>query len=173
MANEITEIGQFATYAGPQLTLAGSDLASKLTSLLAREGSGTARGWKLFDPTKSDFLNTKKILYPGDVVLVNAKSLPMDFPVPVAGSGGGSGGSISWPLFTEGSSGPYTELDGLVDVSQAYTPSFSFSTGGGNLQMQLNASGNWVAPSLITLGNTAQFRIQHSTPFSGTLTLTA
>jgi len=57
-----------------------------VVSILTREGSGTTRGWKIFDPTKADFLNTKKILYPGDDVLVNAKVLPMDFPVQLASS---------------------------------------------------------------------------------------
>jgi len=83
MANEITEIGQIVTYGGPTIDLAGSSIASAIVSLQAREGSGSARGWRLFDPTKQPFLNSKKQLVDGDVVLVVAKQLPMDFPVKV------------------------------------------------------------------------------------------
>lgn len=96
-----------------------------------------------------------------------------DFTVDGALFGLNANDSISWPLFTESGTGPYTELDGLVDVSQAYTPSFSFSSGSGSLQMQLNGDGNWMAPARIPLGSTAQFRIQHTVPFSGILTLAA
>ena len=88
MANEITEIGQIVTYGGPQLTLLGSSLAAQVNAILIRQGSGAARAWKLFDPTKADFLNTYKVLSPGDVVLVNAKAVPMDFPVQAGTSSG-------------------------------------------------------------------------------------
>lgn len=170
MANEITEPGQIVTYGGPQLTLAGSTLASKVTSILTREGSGSNRAWKIFDPTKSNFLNTKQILYPGDIVLVNAKTLPMDFTLPATNSNGG-GTPLSYPI-TETASGPNYEIDVQVDASNNYLPSFAFTSGTGTLQMQLNGSGSWVAAAVVTTGNTAQFRIVNTAPFSGTFTLT-
>ncbi|AMJ65032.1 hypothetical protein [Hymenobacter sp. PAMC 26628] len=169
MANEITEIGQLVPYRGPVLTLLGSDLGNNLKSLLVREGSGAARGWKLFDPTKADYLNTKKVLNPGDVVLVNAKALPMDFPVQTAGAGGGA---ISWPPFGDTGNGPTTEIAGEVNSSQAYLPSFAFTAGTGTLEMQLDGSGTWVPAAVVGVNITAQFRIVNAAPFTGILTLT-
>lgn len=167
MANEITQPGQILTYGGASLTLFNSVLASKITSLLVREGNGSARAWKLFDSSKADFLNTKKILNHGDIVLVNAKSLPMDFDV-LAPS---TSGPISTAPYSEAGNGPITEFDGQFLDTDPRTPSFAFSSGVGTLQMQVNGSGSWVAPALVASGNTMQFRILHNAPFTGVLTL--
>lgn len=85
MANEITQSGQLIQYGGPTLTLAGSKVGQDARSILARVGTGTSRGWKLFDSTQAAFLNTLTTISDGDFVLVNAKQLPMDFPVKVGG----------------------------------------------------------------------------------------
>lgn len=169
MAQEITEQGQQVIYGGPQVTLINSTLGNAISALLTREGSGSARAWKQFISGRADFLNTKKILYPGDSVIVYPKTLPMDFPIPV---GGGNSAPISWPPFSDTGSGPSTEIDGLIDASQSYTPTFAFSSGAGTLQMQLNGNGLWVAAGTVAAGNTAQFRILNTAPFTGVLTLT-
>jgi hypothetical protein len=88
MPNEITLPGQIVQYGGPTLTLAGSVIGNAVASILTREGTGSGRGWKLFDPTKASFLNTKTVLNDGDYVIVNAKTLPMSFPVKVASNAG-------------------------------------------------------------------------------------
>ena len=134
MANEITEIGQFVVYGGPPLTLAGSDLASKLTSLLAREGTGSARGWKLFDPLKADFLNTKKEVKSGDILLVNAKVLPMNFPVLVVN---GTQPMTNKEWFPWTSSGVFTLHEAAKDVLIVQTDSI------GQIQNPTTGANDW------------------------------
>ncbi|WP_022821892.1 hypothetical protein [Hymenobacter norwichensis] len=169
MANEITEFGQIVTYGGSQLTLAGSDLASKINSLLVREGSGSGRGWRLFDSAQASFLNTKTVLNPGDVVLVNAKSVPIDFPVQTTSGGGGSD-----TIVLNGPSGETTtEFEETYTATSTATPTSAFSSGAGTIELYIN--GSWGAlPASIPSGTPFGVRVQHpnSAPFSAILTLT-
>ncbi|RFP65925.1 hypothetical protein D0N36_06895 [Hymenobacter lapidiphilus] len=168
MANEITEIGQIVTYGGQQLTLTGSVLASQLTSLLTREGSGGARGWRIFDPAKAEFLSSKKILNPGDIVLVNAKTVPMNFTVQSSGGGGGSD-----IIILSGPAADITEFEELFTATSAAAPAIFFSSGAGSVQYSVNNGSSWAAlPASIPANTPFRLRVQHSAAFSASITLT-
>jgi hypothetical protein len=131
MANEITEFGQIVTYGGAQLTLLGSPLGTLVNSILIRQGTGNLRAWKLFDPAKADFHNTYKIINLGDVVLVNAKALPMDFTI-LAGTV-----STDTGVFVTPNSSPTSYPTILTSRFTFGTPVF-IAPGTGTVQAQLD-----------------------------------
>jgi hypothetical protein len=132
MANEITEFGMSLVYGGPQITLAGSDLGNKIDTLLLREGSGSARAYKQFRSGRADYLNTKKVLNPGDNVTVYAKTLPMDFPVQTAGASSSDTGVFVAPA------GQAQTLFGSLITSRFQFGAPVFTVGAGSVAIQLN-----------------------------------
>jgi hypothetical protein len=80
MANEIDFSGKLVQYGGQSIVLKDVPLGAAVQRIYARESTG----WKLFTSGAQDFLNSKKILNDGDIVLVVPKVVPMDFPVKVS-----------------------------------------------------------------------------------------
>jgi hypothetical protein len=134
MANEITLNGEIAIYGGGTITLAGSTIGNAVISILAREGTGTARAWKIFDPTKASFLNTKTTLSYGDKVLVNAKVLPMDFPL-ISGVAPSTDTGVL--TINAGESPKYFDIS-MTSRTKYAAP--AFITGGGTITYEINGS---------------------------------
>lgn len=168
---QITQPLTPVTWYGPTLVLANAPWKNNVAVVRLINAGGT--GYSSFDPAQT--FNSLTQVVAGQVLIT--ESLAAAYSAGYALDNGtaptaGAGSPISWPSFSEAGSGPATELDGLVDVSQSYAPTFAFSAGSGTLQMQLNGSGTWVAAGVVTAGTTAQFRILNAAPFAGVLTLT-
>ena len=160
---------------GPGIALSQTLWASKSVYVRLVNGSG----YSSFDPAPAQAsFNSLQSVATGQVLIVeslaSAYSVAGGYQLDNGTAPTGTAPAatpISWPSFSDAGTGPATPINGIIDVSQSYTPAFAFTSGTGTLQMQLNGSGSWVAPALVAPGNSVQLQILNTAAFAGVLTL--
>jgi hypothetical protein len=163
-----TRLNRFVWYAAG---LAVSALPWKGNIRNLRKINAAGTGEVSYDPSKT--VNALTTINTGDILTLD--SLTTGYTIDNGAPANNSSGTKIMPVLEGPASETVTEFLEEYFFDHTCTPSVSFASGAGTLEMSFDSGATWVAmPASIDANNGFRLRVQHpnNASFSATLTLT-